>query len=108
MDGFTESESEETTASDGDKSLFGLKVDGLVLDGVFIVCEKIIHSIGDVRKRGLVCRGIMFPEAVDGKCKNKKDRKRCEEMLYISSSDEEHDNDYGRQDKYGTEVRLEH
>lgn len=108
LDGFPESETEKPSAPDGDESLFGLEVDGFLLDGVFIVCKEIVHSVGYVRERVSIIRIAMLPEPVDGERKYRKNSERSQKMLGISSPNKEHGNHERRTDKDGTEVRLEH
>lgn len=45
---FTESEAEKSSAPDGDESLFGLEVDGFVLDRRLIVGEEVIDPVSDI------------------------------------------------------------
>lgn len=104
--GLSESKTEESTASYGDKTLLRLKIDSFISNGIFIICEKIIHPIGDVRERIPIGWSTMFPKSVDRECKYHKYSKRSQEMFDISSSDKKHNNDEWRTDKYRTEIWL--
>lgn len=65
LDGFPESETEKSTRSDSDESLFSLEVDTLVLDGWFIVWEEVVDSVGDIGEFSFTLSWGMLSESID-------------------------------------------
>lgn len=61
-----ESETEKPTTPDGDETLLGLEVDGLVLDRRLVVGKEVVDSIRDVRERIPVRVIAVFPDPIDG------------------------------------------
>lgn len=54
LDGFPESETEESAGTDGNEALFRLEVDGLLLDGRFIVRKVVVDTFGHVGEFALM------------------------------------------------------
>ncbi len=106
LNGFSETESEKPSASYGDKSLFGLKIDGAVGYGRLVVGKKVIDALGNVGQRIALAFGG-FSKTVYRKGERRENGYGYEDVLSASSSHEKHDYRDGGDQKDGTEVRLE-
>lgn len=101
------SETEKSPTPDSDKSLFGLEVDGFILDRRLIISEEVIDSISDIWEWSPIWIIFMFPEAINRNRKNKEYQSRCHKVLHIPPSYKEHNDHDGGEDENRTKVRLE-
>ena len=106
LNGFSESQAEESSASYGDKPLFGLEINGSVRNGRLIVRKEVVDTFRNVRQ-GVPSAVGSLSESVDGTREERTDKERDENMFDIASSHEEHDNDNRSDKQNGSEVRLE-
>jgi len=106
LDRFSESETEESPASDRDEPLFGLKIDGLVLDGSLVIRKEGIHTLGNVRHLGRTSAHLpysVYPDSEYGTYESAQSQ-----VFEISTGHEEHSDCYWGYQEDRTEVRLQH